>query len=251
MQKIQKYARSIRNLGLFAFAGYWWHQKTKLPRTGGFVLKSRLLDHPLYCRAGSSDIDVFKHIFVLREYAVFDDLQNPGLIVDCGANVGMSSSYFLSRFPKANVIAVEPDPSNYQQLLHNTQTYGDRLNCVQAGVWSKRVGLRFVQEQFGDGREWAVAVKEAAPDEPADLQAVSIGELLDQSGHERIALLKIDIEGSEAELFAQGTESWLGRVDNLVIELHGEACEHAFYEAIKPYDFHIQASGGVVICRSR
>ena len=251
MSKLQKYARSIRNLGVIAFARYWWHQKTKLPRTGIFNLTTPLIDHPLQCRAGTSDIDVFKHIFVLREYACFDNLVDPGLIVDCGANVGMSTAYFLSRFPKAKVVAVEPDPGNYQQLLHNTRSYGQRLHTVQAGVWCKSTGLKFAEDDFGDGRAWAVAVEEAAPGEKADLQAVSLTALLDESGHEQIALLKVDIEGSEQALFSEGAEAWLGRVENLVIELHGQACERAFYEAIEPYSFNVQASGGVVICRSR
>lgn len=251
MSKIQKYTRSIRNLGALAFARYWWHQKTKLPKTGVFDLSARHADHPLRCRAGTSDIDVFKHIFVLREYEPFDDLVNPKLIIDCGANVGMSTAYFLTRFPGAKVVAVEPDPGNFQQLLHNTEPYGDRVHTVQAGVWSKRVGLKFIENKQGDGRAWAVSVAEVNPQEQADLQAISIDELLKASGQERITLLKIDIEGSEQALFLQGFERWLDKVDHLVIELHGRACEEVFYKAIEPYGFAVKANGGVVICRSR
>lgn len=251
MSKIQKYARSIRNLGALAFAQYWWHQKTKLPKSGVFDLKSRHADHALQCRAGTSDIDVFKHIFVLREYEPFDNLVDPGLIIDCGANVGMSTAYFLTRFPSAKVVAVEPDPGNFQQLLHNTRPFGDRVHAVQAGVWSKRVGLKFIENEQGDGRAWAVCVAEAGTGEQADLQAIGIDELLTASGQERITLLKIDIEGSELALFSHDCERWLNKVDHLVIELHGPACEEAFYKAIEPYDFEVQANGGVVICRSR
>lgn len=250
MFNAKKYARSIRNLGFLSFVRYWWHKKTKLPRTGVFYLTSRYADRPLRCRAGSSDIDVFKHIYVLREYACFDDLAAPGLIVDCGANVGMSTAYFLSRFPDTQVVAVEPDPGNYEQLLNNTKPYAQRLRAVQAGVWCRNAGLKFVDNEWGDGRAWAVTVAEAGPDEQADIQAVSIGDLLEASGHERIALLKIDIEGSEQALFSEGVEPWLGRVDNLVIELHGQNCEQAFYKAIEPYAFEVHSVGGVVICRS-
>ena len=251
MSSLQKYARSIRNLGGLAFAKYWWHQKTKRPRSGMFDLTARYADHPIRCRARTSDIDVFKHIFVLREYETLDDLVGPKLIVDCGANAGMSSAYFLSCFPSAKVIAVEPDPGNYQQLLHNTRAYGDRIDAVRAGIWSKSTGLKFVENAQGDGRDWAVAVAEAAPSEQADVQAVGLADLLERSGEERISLLKIDIEGSELALFSQGVDAWLSRVDHLVIELHGKACEEVFYRAIEPYGFEVQAAGGVVIARSR
>lgn len=251
MSSLQKYARSIRNLGGLSFVKYWWHQKTKRPRLGTFDLTARYADCPIRCRARTSDIDVFKHIFVLREYETLDDLASPSLIVDCGANAGMSSAYFLSRFPTSKVIAVEPDPGNYQQLVHNTRAFGDRIDTVQAGVWSKSVGLKFVENAQGDGRDWAVAVAEAGPDEQADVQAVGIADLLERSGQSRISLLKIDIEGSELALFSQGVDAWLGRVDHLVIELHGKACEDAFHQAIEPYGFDVEAAGGVVIARSR
>ncbi|MEM6257007.1 MAG: FkbM family methyltransferase [Planctomycetota bacterium] len=251
MLNLQKYVRSIQNMGFFSFARYWWHQKSNLPRTGVFDLTSPISGHPLQCRAGTSDIDVFKHVYVLREYAMFDGLEKPGLIVDCGANVGMSTAYFLARHPGAQVIAVEPDQGNYRQLMHNTRHYGQRVRAVQAGVWSKDIGLNFVKDGFGDGRAWAIAVEEARLDEEPDLHAVSIPALLNDSGHDRIALLKVDIEGSELALFSEGAESWLCRVDHLVIELHGHACEQAFYKAIEPYDFEIEQSGGVVVCRSR
>jgi len=252
MSTVQKYARSIQNLGAGAFARYWWHQKSKLPRTGVFNLTSRYAPYPLQCRAGTSDIDVFKHIYVLREYAFLDELKNPSLIIDCGANVGMSSAYFLARFPEARVIAIEPDPGNYQQLVHNTAHDDERVKAIQAGVWSKQVGLKFVDTAFGDGRAWAIGVEEALPGEPVDINAVSIPQILaNEPADQRISLLKIDIEGAELPLFSENAGDWLGRVDNLVIELHGPECEQVFYDAIKPFDFEITPSGGVVICKSK
>src|SRR4051812_37718019 len=62
--------------------------------------------HPLYFRSGTTDFYVIHQIFVQREYSCFDDLKDPGLILDCGANGGYSSAYFLSRFPGSTVIAV-------------------------------------------------------------------------------------------------------------------------------------------------
>ena len=61
----KKYLRRINNLGFFNFVRYMAHKKTGLPRSGEFELHSSLATVPLVCRGGSSDIDVFKHIFVL------------------------------------------------------------------------------------------------------------------------------------------------------------------------------------------
>src|SRR5262249_54939154 len=78
------------------------------------TLHPRQLYHPLLFRSNSSDISVFSQIFVQMEYAsLINQMKgNVGLVVDLGANVGFSSAYFLSAFPDAHVIAVEPDPQN-------------------------------------------------------------------------------------------------------------------------------------------
>ena len=40
----------------------------------------------------------------------------PRFILDCGANVGYTSAYLLTRFPTAFLIAIEPDPGNAEIL---------------------------------------------------------------------------------------------------------------------------------------
>jgi FkbM family methyltransferase len=44
--------------------------------------------YPLWCRPGSSDASAFYQIFILRDYTWLDDVLDPGLVIDCGANVG-------------------------------------------------------------------------------------------------------------------------------------------------------------------
>jgi FkbM family methyltransferase len=242
-----KYLRRIKNLGLLNFLHYLTHKKTGLPHTGEFKLHSKLVDSPLICRGGTSDIDVFKHIFVLREYAAIGPLPEDGLIIDCGANVGFSTVYFLSVSPHAHVIAVEPDPGNYRMLVRNTASFKDRCTCVQAGVWSEAGGLRVVNAPSGDGREWARGVKVVPPGDVADIQAVTIGMLLDQSPYDRVALLKVDIEGAEQAVFAKGTEEWLDRVDRIAIELHGEQCTETYHRAVDAAGFESAEVGGLTL----
>ena len=58
-------------------------------------------------------------IHVDLEYEPLDDLDDIRLVVDCGANVGYASAYFLSHFPQARVIAVEPDDQKFEALRRN------------------------------------------------------------------------------------------------------------------------------------
>jgi hypothetical protein len=88
-----------------------------------------------------------------------------------------------------------------------------RVDVVEAAAWPRPARLTLVDPGKGF---WGMRVTEDAAGEVA---AVTIPELLDRAGADRIDILKIDIEGAEAELFSENT-AWLGRVGVLVLELH-------------------------------
>jgi FkbM family methyltransferase len=203
----------------------------------------------LLCRSGASDLDLFKQIFLDREYRCLDDLTDAELIVDCGANVGYSSAYFLSRFPGCQLVAVEPDASNFEVLEKNLRPFAGRVTVLKAGVWPRRAGLRISEEKFGDGREWSYTVRETRPGESRQLDGVDIASLLRTSGFERISILKIDVEGAEKSIFAENFEDWLGRVDVMVIELHGQECADVFHRAIDPYGFELSTCDELTVAR--
>ncbi len=251
-QLLSRKLRSVRNLGVVPAAinalQRWRYSGARSKRP--FRLYARYAKHPLRCRPGTSDVNVFSQIFAGREYRCLDDIREARLIIDCGANVGYSSAYFLTRYPEAQVIAIEPDRENYALLEVNVAPYGPRCRTVCSGVWSHKTGLVISDEPSGDGREWARTVKEAAPNQAAvAMEAVDIGSLLEESGHDRISILKIDIEGSEAEVFASNYENWLTRVDNLVIELHGKRCEAVFGSAIKDEGFILSRCDELTVCK--
>ena len=215
-----------------------------------FTLISKDARHPLLCRPRTSDLEVFDQIFVGREYRCLDDAKDVGLIIDCGANVGYSSAYLLSRFPAAKVIAVEPDPENYALLNRNLARFGsDRFQTLCSAVWSHPVGLVLEAENAAAGHEWGRTVREARPGETPLMTATDIGSLLAGSGHERISILKVDIEGAEAEVFGTNYEGWIDRVDNLVIELHSDACRAAFMAAISGRGFVVSQCDELTVCR--
>lgn len=194
-----------------------------LPRNALLTLTSREAKHPLRCRAQTSDLKVFKQIFVEREYACLDDVAAAALVIDGGANVGYSSAYFLSRFPSADLVAVEPDPDNFALLLRNLAPYGSRARAMRAALWSHPTGLVPEAEPYRDSAEWARQVRECRPGETPSLRAVDVAGLLRESGHERISILKLDIEGAEAVVFGSHYEGWIDRVDNIVVEIHDDS----------------------------
>src|ERR1700686_5524889 len=105
----------------------------KLP--GHTRLKIKNFEYSVLMRNGTSDRQVLSQIFVYDEFSPIT-LSNPRNIMDLGANAGYSTAYFLSRYPNAKVLAVEPDQSNYDICCRNLQCYGWRVKVIRGAAWS-------------------------------------------------------------------------------------------------------------------
>jgi len=246
----------VRALGVLGALRYLVWYCFGWPGSNDYLLHPRQARYPLRLRPRSSDPAAFFQIFILDEYACLDGAAKVDLVIDAGANVGCSSAYFLSRFPDCRVIAVEPEAENCAQLRRNLAPYGDRAEVVQAGIWPRPARLVMAEEIYRDGRAWSRQVRECRAGEPGEMDGIDIASLLARSGAERISILKMDIEGTEALVFAGGHRAWIDRVDTLLIELHEDSVfgrgSEVFYPAIEGQDFSITQSGELTVCqRSR
>lgn len=209
--------------------------------TGPYRLTTKRAKHPVWVRPNTSDAGSFWQVFIGLEYAKVR-LSDPELIIDCGANVGYVSAYLLSRYPTAELIAIEPDPGNVEMLRRNLEPYGDRVTILESGVWSHVCPLKVLRFP---GREMDTMVREAEPHEEPDLWATSLAEII---GDRTVDFLKIDVEGSESELFRD--PSWLPKVDQLLVETHygrtGPPTEPHVLAGLSLYPFDIARDGRIV-----
>lgn len=250
-KRILSYGHLIRCLGFAGFALYKL-QMLRLRFFGirtPFTLCSKRARFRLLCRPDTSDKEVFWQIFVHREYRCLDDVKQPTFILDCGANVGYSAAYFLTRFPEATLTAVEPDAANCAILEANLARFSGRYRVVRSAIWSEKTGLAWDEAPFRGGREWSRVVRPAKPGEVPFAFATTIASLLKESQQDRISILKIDIEKSELALFSANYKEWLDRVDNLTIELHDEECASVFRKAIADQGFTVFDCDELTVCR--
>ena len=202
--------------------------------------------NPIAIRGGNgSDGLVFYQIFVRRDYDAVRDLGNPAFIIDGGANIGLASIYFLNRYPRVSIVAVEPDPANLAICRQNLAPYGDRVLLVQGAVWSKCGRLVLERQEL----DWCTRV--GPPEEGAKptVEAFDIPSLMERGRANKIDLLKLDVEGSEAEIFARDLH-WLEAVRNISIELHSDKCEQVFLAALRRYECDLFKFRTMTICHN-
>src|SRR5215204_1499492 len=101
---------------------------------------------------------------------------------------------------------------------------------------------------------WSFRVQERRDGIHESIPAFSMPTLMTMYKFQRIDLLKMDIEGAEADVLASADE-WIDRVDTLVVELHDRhhpGCSAALERAIAGRGFTRRTSGeNVILTRER
>lgn len=170
----------------------------------------------VYLRLDTSDQCVYKEVVLDKDYE-FDLDFTPKVIIDAGANIGLSSIYYANRYPSSQIIAIEPEISNFAMLQRNARPY-KQVTPVHAALWNYEGWIHMSNPlgQVGGWNKWGITTSEQGKGEP--VRSVSIRSLMDEFKLSRIDLLKVDIEGSEVEVFSNC--DWLPSVNALVVETH-------------------------------
>jgi FkbM family methyltransferase len=129
--------------------------------------------------------------------------KRPGrVVVDIGANIGISAAWFLSRRPDAVVYAYEPLENNVETLRQNLEQFTGRWHLSAVAVAPTAGRATFLADPSGRLSGLADYVQVYGNRTPLELECPSIAEVLAEviarEGH--IDLLKIDTEGSEEAL---------------------------------------------------
>lgn len=193
------------------------------------IIRIRELEHPIRLTAAHSDIAMLNEIIGMGIYDLpgLDHKIDGNLIIDLGANIGVSASVFATRYSNSRVVAVEPHPRNVSFLEQNAAAYDGRITTLPKamGLEPGRIGLlnpdvadighhavyEFRTGQNGDG----IMVEALMPEELIDIAE----QQMPYQG--RVGLLKMNIEGEEKGLLAsRRMDSLLQRTNVAIIEAH-------------------------------
>lgn len=217
----------------------------------------------LILRTNSQDLGVVREIFREDGYRipspphdrhvdeVYRTLLAQGrrpVIIDAGANNGASAAWFAVRYPRALIVAVEPDPGNAQVARANTAQFG--VQVVQAAIGSRSGLVRLVTDNRSSD-----AVQTVRGDDGA-VRVVTVPELVaEQPPGCALFIVKVDIEGFESDLFARDT-GWVGDTSVLYVEPHdylfpGRGVTRGMQAAAVEHDLEVLVARGNLVYVNR
>ena len=168
----------------------------------------------------SSQLGAYADIFHLAEYEQVPGFASAAgeVVIDAGANVGFFSLRHAPAVgPSGRVYAFEPNPAVFELLRRNVARNGlDQVRCICAALSERPGTVRFAAEERATSSGHIAA--DGAP--AIEVQALTLDELVEREGLERIDLLKLDVEGHEPHVIRGGLGKALAITRRVVMESH-------------------------------
>lgn len=134
------------------------------------------------------------------------------LIIDCGSNIGSSSSYFQKIFFESKILMIEPEIDNFNFSEKNVQN--NNVVMINKAIDYKDRRL-FLHVDVKDNRASNISSKGTV-----EVHSTSVDQLLkNHSKNCKPFLIKVDVEGYEETLFIDNY-SWINEFKVIIIELH-------------------------------
>ena len=156
----------------------------------------------------------FKHglneIFGEMFYLLPKPSTSQALIIDGGANIGLSVLFLKRLIPQSKIVCFEPDPHNFGLLRKNCESFAlTGVELHQSAVWNENGNIGF-------SIQGSTASRIDAASQTNLIKAERLKDYLTQKIH----FLKLDIEGAEYKVLMDIKEE-LHLVDHLFVEYHG------------------------------
>ena len=213
--------------------------------------------NPIYIRQKSMDFlimnEVFGHecynadmknSFHYHDYRRRFGIRTPQNIIDVGAHIGLTSIYYSLKYPNAKIIAIEPEKDNYQMLLKNTSEYKNIIPINSAVSNTKTEMFIIGKESYAKDRYLKSAEYHLSSEKAVHAEKITtslIDDIIKNYNIDYIDILKIDVEGSEKEIFENNYDLWLSKVKILVFEQHDykiHGSSKSIFKALCNYNFY-------------
>jgi FkbM family methyltransferase len=163
-------------------------------------------------------LEAVQEIWLERTYT--DGFYRPAdgdIIVDAGANIGLFAIYIARQNSRCKVIALEPFEENFQYLQANVERANRKnVTCCEVALGGG----------FGTGQMQAVGnrsldhVLHVDPKEVGGIPVIPLSGLFDLARAQEVNFLKVDIEGSEHDVFKAASPEVLRGFKRIAMEYH-------------------------------
>jgi FkbM family methyltransferase len=167
-----------------------------------------------------SELGILKDIFCKREYSLYFPFYKKAAVIDIGAHYGYFSIFANNNLAEGSVIiAIEPNASNYRQMLKNVAASKARnISCSNCAAGS---ASGFSKLYLGQSPNHSIIQGASQPGGNYETVHVStLQEIIESSGLPHIDFLKMDCEGAEYQIISSTPDCVFDMVTTISMEFH-------------------------------
>ena len=165
----------------------------------------------------------YNEFFVDDIYRNFN-INNLDTVIDIGANVGLFAKYMYSKGAE-KVVLVEANPNLEEKINNILDEDSNRSSVYLSPIFSEKKTVTF---NYSDSNsaigsiafDSTKGVDYESLTNSIELETITLDEIIEKEGIERISLLKCDIEGGEYNLIPSLTDKQMSMIDKFMIEIH-------------------------------
>lgn len=193
----------------------------------------------LVYRINKGDLQSIREVWLDEAYRLPSTLgasTKADVLVDLGANIGLTSVWLCKRYGFTTVLAVEPSSGNARLACLNLRRNGIQAQVIEAAVGPKDCTAFYQEEEASSMGHVALQGK--------PISMLSMKSVLDHlAAGTPVDLVKMDIEGGE-EALLRGDLTWLDSVQGIIAELHPEIIDYpAAIQSLQDAGFRYIAAG--------
>jgi FkbM family methyltransferase len=189
----------------------------------------------IFLRKKSVDQEVYDYVFVEKYHRPFKEItvKDP-VILDLGANIGLTIIDFKILYPGSKIYAYELDKDNYELSVLNCKKLSGCYLHNEA-IWSEPTEIKYNKSVNNDA--YKIETNITQHENTITVQAVTIQQIIERYQLKTIDYVKLDIEGAEYEVFQKNLD-WLDITRQIKIEIHyGPEFFNFFLQKLEEHGF--------------
>ena len=169
------------------------------------------------------------------ETLLLSSLRSGDIFYDVGAHIGLFSLLAARRVGKSgSVFAFEADPENAERIREHANRNGlKQIHVIECAVWSSPGRLSFVRVPVDSSRNQGAVVDNPSiySEATIEVRSVSLDNFVQE--HLRPTLIKIDVEGGEADVLVGSRETLKSSTPLVICEVHNQRAADCVVQCLR------------------